>query len=146
MIHGAQKKDLVDLKQWSLLDRMAFDMAHRCTKTGVAACLEQENEDLVVLEQYCIIHNHGQRPGHFVVQPEGQKLGYIALAAAVTASGRGDADGRVLMHQLHCTTMMHMRKSVVSGMAPRGGGGRRGGGGWGAREGRQRGRETNLQS
>ena len=98
----------------------------------MAACLKQEDENLVVLEQHSIIHNHGHRPGHFVVQSEGQKLSYIALAAALTASSRGDADGRVLMHQLNCNTTMLVRESGVSGMARRvgwgslGGGGRRG--------------------
>ena len=90
-------------------------------RRGVAACLEQEDEDLIVLEQHSIIHNHGQRPGHFVVQPEGQKLGYIALAAPLTASRSSGADGRMLMHQLHCNTTIVVSKSGVSGMA---GGGR----------------------
>ena len=91
------------------------------------ACLEQEDKDLVVFEQHSIIHNHGQGPGHFVVQPQGQKLGYIALAAAFTAASSGKADGRMLMHQLHCSTTMRLIQWCM-GWVKRGGGGRLNGG------------------
>ena len=94
----------------------------------MAACLKQEDENLVVLEQHSIIHNHGHRPGHFVVQSEGQKLSYIALAAALTASSRGDADGRVLMQQLHYNITMLVRERVGR-VGWRTGGGWQGGGG-----------------
>lgn len=68
---------------------------------GLETCLEQEDEDLIVLEEHSIIHNHGQGPGHFVMQPQRQKLDHIALAAGF-ATRAGSADGRMLMHQLHC--------------------------------------------
>ena len=110
---------------------MTAKLAHR--KQGAEAYLQQEDEDLVVLEQHSIIHDHGQGPGHFVVQPEGQQLGYIALAAPLTAAaGSGEADGRMLMHQLHYNTTMLVRERGKGGQA----GGRRSWGGRGGAWGR----------
>lgn len=69
------------------------------------AYLKQECQHLIVLEQHSIIHNHGQGPGHFVVQPQRQQLCHIAPAGAAAAAvaGSSNADGRVVVQQLHCS-------------------------------------------
>ncbi len=48
--------------------------------------LQQEGEHLVVLDQRGVIHNHGQGPGHPVVQPEGQQLSHVTPGASFTTA------------------------------------------------------------